>query len=1296
MIRGEDLSFILGHCYRFLYRVLCWSILLVGLLLVLLNLAARGVLLYEQDLEAWLSQSLGAPVSVDIDSSRWVGIRPEIFVSNVMFGQGEEAVRVNHLVAKPDLVRSLLTLSPSWQDLSIEGIDLSLVEHEQGGWQIAGIDLVSRGGGQATVLEKMLLGSRRINFSDVQTRLVFSSGTEIAMHWDNLGVENSLGFHRFVADAELQDEANPFTVIVELTGVSNRFSELDGIAYTRLNGGDLSQAVATLIARYSDTPAVLESQPSVTGEIWANIHSGSRAEFQGYIDLAGMPGELLSPDLGDLHFRSDLSGRFSYFDNELFIDFVEPDFSAPEREWPVQDFRLSRSSGDIASHYSLQLRSLDLEALSERVAEIYALPEQVASILNGLDPAGTVENIEVSFDSGAPLDSLLIYADLRAVDLGYFRNAPAVRNLSGTLLAGAEGGQVLVDAPDLVMQYPKVYDWWLDHKSATGKVGWVLRPEEQKISIYGEDLSVIGEEGTVKGDFFADASLVPREEGMDFYLSAGLTDSDAAYWSKFVPVKAPENLRNWLTQASPEGAVTEGSIIYRGKVKRGWEPYRSIQLAFKAPDASVQFLESWPRLEQVDLNLFVSNTEVSVTSSSAALPGIELDDILLRVDATPGVSFLDLSLSGAGETDAVLDLVRQTGLRNQVGDGLDSLLFSGQSNLSANIQMPLKNDIALSDLDIQVDLSLQGNDLLLADQNIEIEGIEGDLRFDNAGLSAEALTAQLWEQDLSISIVEDRETNVVNLKAEGQVSIDGLRSWTDVGLLQNFSGQAPVNALIQINTDRESGGPSRYLFSTSMVGIQSMLPGEFVKTAEEEALLSLSIEMSDREQWKLDWSKGLYLEMLRNRKSAESGSSFESAVLSVNAVTPGHQPGAFRGRVYAPVIDVNQWLAALIPENDGSEVDQSTMAGLTPEIDLATQKLYLGGEDYGLVEAQVSSNSVGWHLGFKNVYAEGSFIQPHSRNQIPSLHLSSLDLDKYQHFKEESSEEDPEIFDPSEIPSLDLAIESLVQGGIEKGSWSAELRSVDNGLWVENIRCEFNSLRCGLGETQSSIYWSLIDDKPHTQLNLAMAFEDVTDVFALAGMDSPLTSTEGDFYASINWDGAPHTVKEVPLSGVLGVNLTKGEFQAESNTVGAGIMRLVGLVNVDTWLRRLQLDFSDVAAGGTAYDELTGDFTINQSVVNTLSPVYVSLPSGKMLFDGSVDLNESLVDAQLVVTLPARQNMTWIAALAGGLPAAAGVWVVGQIFDQELDSLASVSYGVSGSLDELEIKTERVFDATVQ
>jgi hypothetical protein len=69
-----------------------------------------------------------------------------------------------------------------------------------------------------------------------------------------------------------------------------------------------------------------------------------------------------------------------------------------------------------------------------------------------------------------------------------------------------------------------------------------------------------------------------------------------------------------------------------------------------------------------------------------------------------------------------------------------------------------------------------------------------------------------------------------------------------------------------------------------------------------------------------------------------------------------------------------------------------------------------------------------------------------------------------------------------------------------------------------------------------------------------------------------------------------------------------------------------------------------------------------------------------------------LVDAELVATLPVRNNLAWVTAAAVGLPAAVGVWLFGELFKEELDSMASITYQVTGDLDAPEVDAEGAED----
>jgi uncharacterized protein YhdP len=59
--------------------------------------------------------------------------------------------------------------------------------------------------------------------------------------------------------------------------------------------------------------------------------------------------------------------------------------------------------------------------------------------------------------------------------------------------------------------------------------------------------------------------------------------------------------------------------------------------------------------------------------------------------------------------------------------------------------------------------------------------------------------------------------------------------------------------------------------------------------------------------------------------------------------------------------------------------------------------------------------------------------------------------------------------------------------------------------------------------------------------------------------------------------------------------------------------------------------------------------------------------------------------------VPVASNLPWIAALAGGLPAAAGAYVASKVFEDQFASMSSAVYSLEGSWSEPKLEFSRVF-----
>ncbi|MEZ5483368.1 MAG: AsmA-like C-terminal region-containing protein [Porticoccaceae bacterium] len=143
-------------------------------------------------------------------------------------------------------------------------------------------------------------------------------------------------------------------------------------------------------------------------------------------------------------------------------------------------------------------------------------------------------------------------------------------------------------------------------------------------------------------------------------------------------------------------------------------------------------------------------------------------------------------------------------------------------------------------------------------------------------------------------------------------------------------------------------------------------------------------------------------------------------------------------------------------------------------------------------------------------------------------------------------------------------------------------------------------------------------------------------------------------------------------------------------------MRTISLFNFANWARRLRLDFSDLFQKGMDYKNLHGGLIFNRGVMHFDPALVVEMSSGRMKMLGNANLITEQIDATLVTTLPVGTNLPWMAALVGGLPAAAGVYVTGKIFKKQVDQLSSIGYSIKGSWDDPSLQVNQIFSDSLR
>lgn len=433
------------------------------------------------------------------------------------------------------------------------------------------------------------------------------------------------------------------------------------------------------------------------------------------------------------------------------------------------------------------------------------------------------------------------------------------------------------------------------------------------------------------------------------------------------------------------------------------------------------------------------------------------------------------------------------------------------------------------------------------------------------------------------------------------------------------------------------------------------------------------------------------------------------------------------------------------------------IAGLPFRTDLLIGQYDVGSlrlENLKLVAVPVKA---GWHLNIENPQVAGELLVPSSKLAPLEVNLERLALTKAALGQEDTSdagtvpladatsiptaaepgsidavpasepaapvdtasitadpatvaavEPERKLLDPRSMPLANIAVKSLSLDGNNYGNWSLQLRPSDTGVLIDNIRGSIRGVTIGgvnsggvnSGDVHSGrtdgqgaqIFWNYTPQGVQTRFVGTLTAGDIGAVLREWQKPDTIESTRAQYQADLFWPGSPQDFSVVELGGEMSIHMENGRFKREASA-GDGILRLLSILNFDSLARRMRLDFSDLYKSGLAYDEINGKVRFNQGSLVFEDPLLVRTPSSGLQMAGTINLRDETINTRLVATLPVAGNLTFFAALATGLPAAAGVYLVSKLFKKQVDQATSISYTINGSWDEPQMRFDRLFES---
>jgi uncharacterized protein (TIGR02099 family) len=1258
----------------FLSRLTTW--LWSGIVIFFVTLAAYTSLgrmitsnagQYREDILRELNARLSFAVEVDELRGSWESFTPRFELEGVrLLGDSHAAVsmELSSVYLELDVLGSILSRAPRLYVLAVSGARLHVDIDADGQLSLPGLP-VTGGGNLGNPLYQFVTNAERLELNDIQ--LDMDDGSVVRKNLVAANLQREGDFRRFKLSLLSPDRKAWFRTIAEGTGDLSDFAAFKGLFHLETSMEDVG-AYRDFLARMG----IVALEGGLRAELWLTlddgraevaakleaeqVRAGAVAEPEKIYDLQHLAGALRADyELGIWHFAvSDLD--FRGYERDLKLDYISGEYAGNSAIFRVVD--------------------LDLGSAADYLVESPILSDTLSTLIADLRPRGRAKILQLELPDLENLGSWALTAEVEGLGVDSWKSAPGVENASGYLAINPRDGLLQLDSSEFSMFFPVLFDDALTYHDFGAELAW--RIDEDAFRLRSGPFTGLGEEGEVRGLFSLAVPLEKTDIGIEMDLLVGLSDTRARHRAKYLPRTLAANLLNWLDVSIGEGNIREGGFIWRGSLRN--RDHRTMQSFFDLEDTAIEYHPQWPALSEVDALIMIDDLDVDVFSPSARILDSWVRDIEVNIRSNEDRQLL-LSVSAAMSGPAAdgLTAIHGSPLRNIVGDAFVDWTLTGPLQTRLQLQMNL-TDTSLPPR-VAVDTDWQSVDVDMGTLNLQLRDLDGHLSYRSAtGFSAADLSASLWGQNLSADISQDHSEDglgVLDIAISGRVEVDSVRDWLDLDMLRLAQGASLVKGHILV----PPGESPRLEINSELEGVSLDLPAPWGKLTDESRRVSLQYPLGKLpRRMMLNMEQEIFLGVLFGEQGYAGGS------LGFSRPLAAEEPGRF---LVGGDVDALDWEigTAFLDKYvfDGRE-QQPGAAILVGVRDLQIGEARLFGQTFKDLHLDVEQRVDSWQLLVELDWLKGSLVLPDDLSSA-TVNLESLDFEGLtQNLGNEISG-----FSPSEIslPPIDVNIAGLQNGEDAWGDLSFKFFDEQGQYRFRDIRGDLRGFQLG-DEEGMQLAWSGQSGTQETRLNGTLLFKDFAAVLASYSYDQIIETETGRVDLDVHWPGAPWDYSLATTDGGVNVDVGAGRFL--KTTGGAeGTLRVVNILNLAEFVRRLSLDLSYMFESGIPFDSIKGNLDLQSGIIEVPAMAVVG-PSTRFQFSGTADVPDETIDGELVATLPIASNLPWIAALISGLPAAAAVYVISKLFTKQMDRFSSASYHVEGPWNDPTVNFESIFD----
>ncbi|WP_059123322.1 YhdP family protein [Vibrio sp. MEBiC08052] len=1032
------------------------------------------------------------------------------------------------------------------------------------------------------------------------------------------------------------------------------------------------------------------------------IHSG-QVSFNGWLTLEHntpkdgyvqvRPSDLFWSDLSNKHSDSApgkqhrlhmQEGTFRLIPKQdgMVIQAQSVVLQTDETQWPELNFLMKWQP----DHWLMNIGEINIGSLVPLIKRM-PLSKQLQGMLVQLKPQGTLHDIRLAGD----MQGIRQYsAQLSEGAIQQWSLLPEVHHLQASIRGNTDKAVIRANLDDDTLPYGDVFQAPLIIQKGQVNLVWQSTADgwslwSDHVAVRTPDLQTVGQ---FKLDFFHDQSPL-----LSLYTEVDLFQAGETW--RYLPVRAlGDELTDYLSTAIQGGEVKTAKILWYGRLNDF--PYQRHDGIFQAwvglKNARFSYDTAWPPLTDLQVNLLFQNESMYLDSKQAHLMDVNALRITGRIPVLIDSGHIEIEAKAEAQGNALRDFMTSTPLVNSVGAALTTVQVNGKIQSEFQLNIPFESH---REPRAWGWADLKNNRVDIQSPSLDLRKVSGRIRFDNDVVTASALQGEMLGQPVSWSFQGESGSKGYNVHIDtvGDWEVTPLASYVGQKWIAPLSGHAPWEMGVDIQLN-DIGFSYQANLDTDLQAIASQYPYPLNKKVQEQGKAVLQISGNQE-------TISARIQVPHAKYQTEIDVTQSEPVLTATNLIFGN--GSFK---VSPIVghsatirlnhfDLDQWIALLTKEEapSGAPKSSANQAMSMPQlpipdhIEMQVKDLTLATLEWHDVDFLARHKSFGWRMNVQSQEVQGkaNYIAPYDLSvALDQLHLYIPALEKRKEhdslFIDESRQNERRItnFDRQFhqlMPNLTLVIQDFWFQGYKVGRLNMDFQRQGKELSWKNI-----DIVSGSNEIHVNGQWTLDGKQSHTVLNMDLKGDNNSDLMERFGITSGIQNAPFSIKTQMAWDGAPWAAQVDTLKGSVSSKLGKGSISDVS-----GAARFLGLFSLDSIIRKMQLDFSDVFDQGMAFNSIKGSGEISQGVFVT-NNIEMDALAGNMTIKGIVDLNANNIDAEVHFVPDMTSGIPVLSAFAVNPVTGLYVLAITTVISPVVEVFTEVNYEVKGPIDNPVVK----------